>query len=532
MSTDHQSLPLPFGPEIVGIPPPYTPPADPVGAESDPYDLPGLRFDPRKRVVKNCTIVEEAEQVKVETYPDCGCPEKTVKANGHDLQTMIDEPRGNRRVFIKLKRQRWKCKLCEATVSQPLECAVDIRCLTEPGRKTKEGCKTKRLLITRRLLKYMQIESLLRPDLKVARDVGVSVRVVKGIRDDFSPRLEKEIKFETPLVLGIDGVRVDGKMRIILTDIVEGLVIDLLEDANKEIIEERLRAFPDREKIKFVSMDMCGTQCSAVEAALPHAIIIVDRWHIQKKANELMDAMRLRLFPQRKKDREPGKKKRPRPEPFRMRRNKLEALSNSLKATPRNDLVDWSAYLKEWFKEYPLLEVTYNLKEDFLEIWDNEFNEVSTTTGRSAAALKLYKEWEKTIPQGEEYAVLRKKCAKMIRAAMEDWGEYIFNYFNFPFTNAFTESANRWIKDDNRVLRGCSFKTARYRLILGCYLRREREQSLREEDALFRPNLHKARRQNVDTATMRAYRLALAYLEEMEKAEPQGLVQVSLDFTN
>jgi transposase len=517
MPTDHQSLPLPFGPEIVGIPPPYTPPADQVGAESDPYDLPGLRFDPRKRVVKNCTIKEEAEQVKVETYPDCGCPEKDVKANGHDLQTMIDEPRGNRRVFIKLKRQRWKCKFCAATVSQPLECAVDIRCLTDPGRKTKESCKTKRLLVTHRLLKYIQIESLLRPDRKVARDVGVSVRVVTGIRGDFSPRLEKEIKFETPRVLGIDGVRVDGKMRIILTDILKGVVIDLLEEANQQIIEERLRAFPDREKIKIVVMDMCLTQRAAVQAALPHAIIVVDRWHIQKKANELMDAMRLRLFPRQKKDRDPGKKRRPRPEPFRMRRNKLKGRS---------------AYLKVWFKEYPVLGVTYDLKEDFLEIWDDEFNEVSTTTGRSAAALKLYKEWEKTIPQGEEYAVLRKKCYKMIQTTMEEWGEYIFNYFNFPFTNAFTESANRWVKDDNRVLRGCSFKTARYRLILGCYLKKERERSIQEEDALFRPNLHKARRQNVDTATMRAHRLALANLEELEKAEPQGLVQVSLDFTN
>jgi transposase len=279
-------------------------------------------------------------------------------------------------------------------------------------------------------------------------------RSARGNRKNFEHALmhvpDVDVKFETPRVLGIDGVRVDGKFCIILTDIEAGLVIALLKGAKKKIIVEWLEALPDRDKIKLVLMDMCLTERAAIKAALPHSIIIVDRFHIQRMANELMDKVRIRLYSQRKSEWEPGEK-RPRPEPFRMRRSKLKGRIN---------------YLKAWFKAKPELEIAYNLKEAFLEIWDDEFNEVTSATGRSIAARKRYDQWQKTIPQEKEYKPLQRNCSK-IEGAIRDWGEYIFNYFDYPFTNAFTESANRRIKDDNRDLRGCSFETAQDRIIYG-----------------------------------------------------------------
>jgi transposase len=393
---------------------------------------------------------------------------------------------------------------------------VDIRCLTQPGRKTPKGRKTKRLLITKRLHEYIQIESLLRPDLAVANSTDVSVKIVRAIRKKFTAILEKEVRFKTPRVLGIDGVRVDGTLCTIITDIEEGVVVDLLKGHNKSIITKWIEGRPDKEKIHLVTMDMSITESSAIEEALPHSSIIIDKFHILKMANEMMDAVRLIFYPKRKKDREPGKKRYPRPEPFRMRRSKLEGRRK---------------YLEVWFKIQPQLEIAYNLKEDFLEIWEEEFADVTSDTGRSAAARKRFEEWEKKIPQGDEYKALREKCDK-ITGAVRDWGTYIFNYFNYPFTNAFTESANRWVKDDKRDLRGCSFETAKARLVFGTYLKRERVNSIKQEEAQLRPNLHNPRKQNVDTAIKRARREVLARLKEAGGLEPQGLIQTSFDFLN
>ena len=45
--------------------------------------------------------------------------------------------------------------------------------------------------------------------------------------------------------------------------------------------------------------------------------------------------------------------------------------------------------------------------------------------------------------------------------AMNNWEEEIFNYFDSPITNVYTESLNRLIKTMNHVGRGYSFEAFR-----------------------------------------------------------------------
>ncbi len=46
--------------------------------------------------------------------------------------------------------------------------------------------------------------------------------------------------------------------------------------------------------IKFVAIDMSATYAKAAREALPHAQLIVDRFHLVKRANEMLDAVRRR----------------------------------------------------------------------------------------------------------------------------------------------------------------------------------------------------------------------------------------------
>lgn len=50
-----------------------------------------------------------------------------------------------------------------------------------------------------------------------------------------------------------------------------------------------------KDGIEFVAMDMSGAYAKAAREALPHAKLIVDRFHLVKKANEMLDRVRRRI---------------------------------------------------------------------------------------------------------------------------------------------------------------------------------------------------------------------------------------------
>lgn len=420
-------------------------------AQVDFLNLPGLRTLSAPEEGRSYVRVK-AELVRVPTYPDCGCVSREVKPNGTVSQVIPDEPRGRRSVRVEIKKQRYMCKTCKMTVVQPLTFMA-------------EGHN-----MTLRLFEYIKEQSLLRPHLEVAREVGICARTVRTICTKYAATLDKEFVFETPRVLGIDGVRIDRKKCIILTDIEARVVVDVLEGASSELLEERLRGIPDKEKIKIVTVDMCKTLRKAVREALPHAVMVTDRYHIQRMANLVMDKVRNRLYPKSKKEREPGQR-RPRPELFRRRRNRLDRQQQTA--------------IEEWFREKPELRLAYDLKEGFLEIWDEQSYE-SGHPMSGAAARALYKQWEGGLPSAKENKPLRREF-QMIVTAMTNWGEYVFNYFDHRYTNAFTESSNRKIKDNNRDLRGCHFKMARERAVFGTLIRKWRQEAREQERARIKP---------------------------------------------
>jgi transposase len=431
-----------------------------------PYlNLPGLEITQQPMDGKSIIQVQ-AEQVRTPTYPDCDCLIKEVKPHTSFLMSNImDITCARKTVVINITRRRWMCKSCRKTVTQPLEFMV-------------EG----HYKMTQRLFDYIEVQSLLVTELSLSRETGVFVRKIREIREKFVERLKGEVKFDTPRVLGLDGVRADSKRRrVILTDIEAGLVLDLLKSGRKESIIKCLRALPYWERIQIVTVDMCNTLIPAVREALPQAVIIIDLFHIMKTANKMMDAVRVRWYPRDKKKREPGQPYRPRHEPFRKRRATLD---------PKD-----VAHMMYWFDKCPELRLAYNLKEDFLEMFDEE-----TYDGRllmcKEAARQFYKEWRNNLPVGEEYKALLKNL-QIILKPMAHWGEYIFNYFDDHYTNAFTESMNRKVKDILRDARGCNFETVHARIVFGTFLRKQRNADReRERKAVMPHSVRKSRQQS------------------------------------
>jgi transposase len=93
-------------------------------------------------------------------------------------------------------------------------------------------------------------------------------------------------------------------------------------------------------------------------------------------------------------------------------------------------------------------------------IWNSDTREI---------AEYLYNEWLKKLdPEIKPFF-------HELTRATKNWWKYIFNYFEYPFTNAYTEAANGMIKDVQQAGRGYSFDVIRAKLVYGLVPENENE---------------------------------------------------------
>jgi transposase len=117
--------------------------------------------------------------------------------------------------------------------------------------------------------------------------------------------------------------------------------------------------------------------------------------------------------------------------------------------------------LRRWLECQPRLGLAYELKEAFFAIW---------YSSSASSARQRYHEWLRMFPPDDEHKFLTAGFRKLL-TAMRNWEPYVLNYFEHPYTNAFTERSNGKIKDFLRAARGSSFKTARTKIVYGTLIR-------------------------------------------------------------
>src|SRR5690606_31508867 len=87
---------------------------------------------------------------------------------------------------------------------------------------------------------------------------------------------------------------------------------------------------------------------------------------------------------------------------------------------------------------------------DFFKIWDCKSR---------IEAYDKYQQWVASIPDE------MKAAFKPIVTAIKNWEEEVFNYFDHPITNAYTESLNNLVRVINRLGRGYSFDALRAKIL-------------------------------------------------------------------
>lgn len=354
--------------------------------------------------------------------PSCGPTGKVVI---HENKTLFvrDLPSHGRSVAIHLDVPRFKCQGCMKTFTAVVPEVDADRQMTE------------------RLRKWIGRQGLDYPFTEIAKQVGVDEKTVRAIFAEYVKELEKDFRRETPTILGLDEIYLSTP-RGVITNIGDRCLVDMLDNRRKVTIVEFLKSLPNPEKIQAASTDMYRPYREAIQEVLPHVVHVVDKFHIIRMGNEALESVRRRM-----KDTIPGKLN------LQMKRER------KMLTMRQHELTDfqWLA-VSGWLNNFPQLKTAYELKERYFKIWD-------FTTPEEALA--EYLQWQESIP--EDLA----KPFRIITTAWRTWRKQILAYFEYPITNAFTESFNSKIRKAYQEGNGYSFEVLRAKVLFSDILQKK-----------------------------------------------------------
>ena len=368
------------------------------------------------------TIIVEATYLPTfRVCPDCSAGGPLHK-HGKKVLEFTDSPVRGQPVKIRVEVQRYLCQNCR---SAPLQQLPDM----DPSHRMTRRCST-----------YIRQQALRKTFTDVAEETGVSEKTVRAIareyRDDpFFPPLPTY----APLILGIDEVRVAGKLRAIFTDLANYHILDLIESHRKVDVVRWLSSLEFPESLFVACMDGWKPYRAAIRAVFGQNVHIVsDKFHILRTANHCMHMVQKRIVESEKAVE--GRKTR-----RRQKRVLLKRYDNL------NE--DEKAKLEKEIRDTPELKAAYLAKEAFFAIYAQKTR---------PAAEKALAEWEAGLTPA-----LRSVFAALLKT-IDNWRSEILAYWDHrDVTNAFTEAMNGQIKRIAHSGRGYSFSELRTRILLG-----------------------------------------------------------------
>lgn len=352
--------------------------------------------------------------------PKCGLYMPTLIIQKTRSQEVRDLNILGKCVTLSIKRHYYRCVACKAMFAEPLQCL--------------EG----KARMTTRLREHIALKARFTPFVAIENEYRVSDTTIRKIFLEDVARLPAFEELKTPTVLGIDEIclaRGDYSRKeawAVLANGDDNTVMELLQDRSKPSVVSLLRSLQSPQTVQVVTMDMWSGYRSAVHEVLPSAMVVVDKFHVVRMANDALDSVRRSIT---------------RIGPYKLKKNRAVFLMREDRLSEKG-----IAARDEWLDEYPNLKAAYELKESFFRMYD--------CPTRSDAE-RYYEEWQRNIPK--ELPGFRMICSTIRRSRCE-----IFNYFDAPYTNAFVEGLNRAIRFiadqgcgyDFEVLRGKVLFTA------------------------------------------------------------------------
>jgi transposase len=336
--------------------------------------------------------------------PWCGESDPDLQKGGWSHRMVKDRPVGLHSLEIYLRSQRYKCLACGRSFGS-----------THPGIKPNSNLTTR--LVTHLAVRARGHET----QARIARHTGVPAGTVrKCFTDHLSPpeRLPDE-----PKALGIDQLHVGkGDPTVVITALGgrQNFVYDVLENDNVERVKGKLNDIEPAQRPLPVVIDMSTTFRDAARQARVPIMLIIDRYHLARKANRALGNARKELIgPSSEQDWETRKaniyNKAEAP-------NKMQGRLSIGKEPVDQMAAVYKAVL--WFQHI------------------NTANELS----REQAAEKL-DEWDQAVkPPIREYFE-----ETLTETLTGGWRDQILNYYEQPYTNGYNEGINNLGKKLDRI---------------------------------------------------------------------------------
>lgn len=378
----------------------------------DLLNLPGIRPVDMYKQSKSLIIVAEMGSVEV---PRCGACDIPMHKHGTRTNKFMDTPLYMEPVRLEVRRPRFRCELCGKMAMPELSFLDDKR------------------RATKRLVDVIRQQCLSMTFRALAEQTGVAVNTVKNIAHDLIEELSQTVRYETPVIMGIDEVNLAGGYRCVITNLATNNVFNMLEHRTQEHLKPFFKSLPDGDKVEWVCTDMWRPFKRSFAQYLPNAKLVIDKFHVVKMASEALEAERKKYQAQLSKEERIYVKKSIRwltlKRPDNLSPTEKEALAIVRQAIPE-------------------LAVAYDFKEAFFCIYDEPDKQ---------GAQHAFEAWESSLPeQGlEEF----RRLAKTVHNHYDN----IFAYWDapFPITNAYTEGLNSLIKMANRMGRGYTYDIIR-----------------------------------------------------------------------
>ena len=375
------------------------------------FGLPGLLID-KVEERGNCTYILAETTETRSCCPDCGV--SPIWRHTPATLTVWHTPMNGLPCQIQITRQRWRCKNCGH-----VEIAALPSCVSENGSYTKLlAAALNRVCLCRKLT-----------DLQA--DYGLSAATLHRYTVDFIKQLDEKYRFPLPTRMGLDEVKIGGHFRTTITNLDRRTLIDLLEARQgPHIVEyfEKHYSKEERARVMWICTDMWRAFHKHLSRLFPNAKWVVDKWHVQKGANEALESIRKEIGSQL-------------PENVRKKLKKQLRFSllmrpNDPRLIPERKLA-LQADLAVIQTGLPPLFTAYGLKEGFFNIYEHGVRE---------EAEKAFFAWKESIPPDEMFDPFRKLAGTVKRNF-----DHIFNYWDSGnLTNAYTECENGLIRATDR----------------------------------------------------------------------------------
>ncbi|MFK7846749.1 MAG: ISL3 family transposase, partial [Rhodothermales bacterium] len=348
-------------------------------------------------------VVHANYEVETSRCPVCLGPTRLV--NQYDIRKVQDLSISGKEVWLHLRLPQFVCPKCDRYFMATPDWIM-------PGKS-----------YTRRQAKWIFELCAKQPFTEVAALVNLSHKTVERLYYAFAKQsLDMAERYSRVRRLGIDELsHRKGKQDYVcvLTDLDRGVQLDVLPDRKKQTLKAHFEQLGTDfcNQIEVVACDIWRPYIDVAQACFTGAEIVIDRFHVVKALNEVLDKIRKRL----------------------RRDFKHEACFKNIKwkLFKRDCTIDEHKQLQEAFSKSWILEEVYQLRNTFHAMFD---------LARDKS--QLCSEFDHWIAHAQ---ALGNEHLDTFLKTLKRWKEPIAAYASNRITNAVTEGLNNYLRYFKRI---------------------------------------------------------------------------------